>query len=83
MQINIPADPMANMGEGQLTAEAPDSGVGSLESPKHGPKEAEPPDRLPSARPGPQPMKAIEMFGGSEAGVEVPPLVPQVPVTQE
>ncbi|XP_063610007.1 TRAF3-interacting protein 1-like isoform X2 [Penaeus indicus] len=76
-------DPMANMGEGQLTAEAPDSGVGSLESPKHGPKEAEPPDRLPSARPGPQPMKAIEMFSGNEGGVEVPPLIPQVPIGQE
>ncbi|XP_042889792.1 TRAF3-interacting protein 1-like isoform X2 [Penaeus japonicus] len=76
-------DPMANLGDGQLTSEAPDSGVGSLESPKHGPKEAEPPDRLPSSKPGPQPMKAVEMFGGSEGVAEIPPLVPQVPISQE
>ncbi|XP_045114186.1 TRAF3-interacting protein 1-like isoform X2 [Portunus trituberculatus] len=42
--------------------EPPDSGVGSLESPKHAAKEQEGPPTAPTPRPGPQPLRALEPF---------------------
>lgn len=42
--------------------EPPDSGVGSLESPKHPAKEQEGPPTAPTPRPGPQPLRAMEPF---------------------
>ncbi|XP_063883392.1 TRAF3-interacting protein 1-like isoform X3 [Scylla paramamosain] len=42
--------------------EPPDSGVGSLESPKHAAKEQEGPPTAPTPRPGPQPLRAMEPF---------------------
>lgn len=62
--------------------EPPDSGVGSLESPKHPAKEqqqeAAPPPTAPTPAPktGPQPLRAMEPFGGE--GVD-PPATPARP----
>ncbi|XP_050691834.1 TRAF3-interacting protein 1-like isoform X3 [Eriocheir sinensis] len=53
-------------------SEPPDSGVGSLESPKHPAKEqqqeAAPPPAAPTPAPkaGPQPLRALEPFGGED-----------------
>lgn len=56
----------------------PDSGVGSLESPKHAGKEQQqeatqpPPVPTPVTKPGPQPLKAMGQFGAEGEDTSAP-----------
>lgn len=71
-------------GNGQLVPphpEPPDSGVGSLDSPKHSPKEQETLPEASTPKPGPQPLRAMEQF--SEGAPPTPPPLPQPPPTHE
>nr|XP_053633024.1 TRAF3-interacting protein 1-like [Cherax quadricarinatus] len=65
--------------DGQLGAshpEPPDSGVGSLDSPKHSSKEESLP-MAPTPKPGVQPLRALEQFG--EGSPPTSPPLPQLP----
>ncbi|XP_071534820.1 uncharacterized protein IFT54 isoform X3 [Panulirus ornatus] len=67
-------------GNGQLVPpnlEPPDSGVGSLDSPKHSPKERENLPMVATPKPGPQPLRAMEQF--SEGALPTSPPLTQPP----
>ncbi|KAK7068294.1 intraciliary transport [Halocaridina rubra] len=64
--------------------EPPDSGVGSLESPKHAQQQQErssPPTRAASSKLGPQPLRALEQFGEEASAPPLP--MAQTPMPDE